>query len=806
MKKSKRNFFSALGRRLAAAAVLIGLSATAVRAQQVILEGFWWKYQNNNYPNGWANYVTDLAPRLKAMGINAVWMPPNLKTRMPTDPVYSNGYSPFDNYDLGDKYQHGRLRTNSGTKDELLRCVAILHANGIDVVQDIVLNHLDGAGSDDANTGGQDPQAADDSKTNRMKNFRYVSYTSPASSETAANYLARTGRFPKNWQNFNPNPGNNTVTGAWNEVDFGPDISYYSSSYGQSSNATYNPTQAGNYMLNSTRGWLVWYKKQVGFDGVRLDAARLFPDFASNDLLGSLQSSADWASGGATMFAVGEYADLSVSPATTAAMDQWVANVNNRAGTFDFSLRSGLYALTNGNGAFNIGSLPGFQQNTRVVTINGTAVHRTVPFVNNHDTFRPNVDGSGNYISWDTGGELYPHIDPSDPRLSAAYAVALAVDGSPQIFFEDLFNIGTTGKRFTHNPRNATDLPTRSDIENLIWCHQNLHFKDGAYKVPLQANDYLIIERSTKAIIGISDNWDTWQNATISCDFPSGTVLKDYSGANGNATVTVTASKTVVINTPPCNGTAAGGRRGYSVWAPVNAVTNYTLTGRNTTQEWELADDLGDSDSRSLGQGGQLPAGSTAYRTAGRIYVGANQPITYTLYPNDATRDLTVTVFNNAGTALGSSNKVGSFSGTYTPAAEGWYVLKVKNTVASNPGQRCNLKIQYTPPTVVAGAIANREGTALATTASSETVEATELHVFPNPTTTDAIALTIQTPTAQLVTVQLYDLTGRLLHAQAAKLVPGINSLKMTAPLSLSAGLYQLRVPELGLGQRLAVE
>ncbi|WP_083325904.1 alpha-amylase family glycosyl hydrolase [Hymenobacter coccineus] len=801
MQKTGFTLLTTVRRQLIIVALLIGFSATATRAQQVILEGFWWNYQNNNYPNGWANYVADLAPRLKALGINAVWIPPNLKTRMPTNTVYSNGYSPFDNYDLGDKYQHGRLRTNSGTKDELLRAVAILHANGIDVVQDIVLNHLDGAGSDDNNTGGQDPAAADDGKTNRMKNFRYVSYTSPASSETAANYLARTGRFAKNWQNFNPNPGNNTITGDWNAPYFGPDISYYPGSYGQSSNATYNPGQASDYMRNSTRGWLVWYKKQVGFDGVRLDAVKLFPDFATDDFLNSLQNSADWASGGATMFAVGEYAQ-----ATAAQMDQWVANVNNRAGTFDFSLRGGLLALIQGNGAFNIGSLPSYQQGTRVVTINGTTVHRTVPLVNNHDTFRPTVDASGNYTGWDTGGELYPHIDPSDPRLSAAYAVALAVDGSPQIFFEDLFNIGTTGKRFTHNPRNATDLPTRSDIENLIWCHQNLHFKDGAYKVPYQANDYLIIERSTTAIIGISDNWDTWQNVTISCDFPAGTVLKDYSGANGNATVTVSATQTVSINTPPCNGTAASGRRGYSVWAPVNAVTNYTLTGRATTQEWELADDLGDSDSRSLGQGGQLPAGSTAYRTAGRIYVGANKNISYTLYPNDATRNLTVTVFDNAGTSLNSVSGTGALNGSYTPTAEGWYLLKVKNSMVTNPGQRCNLKVTYTPPPVVVGAIANRESTPLATTPSSEAVEAVALHIFPNPITADAIAFTIQTPTAQLVTVQLYDLTGRLVHAQTAQLTPGLNRLMLNGPRSLNAGLYQLRVPELRLSQHVAME
>ena len=580
-----------------------------VKAQQVVLQGFWWDYWNSNYPNGWANYIADLAPRLKAMGIDAVWMPPTIKS-----PNQGNGYSPFDNYDLGDKYQKGFLATRVGNKDELLRGVAILHANGIDVVQDIVLNHNDGAGSANG-SGGQDPAAYEDFTTSKYKNFRYVSYATPATAETAANYLARSGRFSKNWQNFNPNPGNNSTSGDLNSILFGPDISYYNGSYGQSSNATFNPAQGADYMRNKEREWLIWYKKQVGFDGVRLDAVKHFPSFAMEDFLYSLQNSAGWANGGPTMYAVGEWVG------GAGQLDQWCTEVQDRAGTFDFGLRDGIYSMVSGGGNFNLGNLPGYQQGRRVVLTNGTYVHRTVPFVNNHDTFRPTVDATGNYTGWNGGSELAPHIDPFDPRLSPAYAVMLAVDGSPQLFFEDLFNIGSTGKRYSHSPKSAIDLPVRSDIENLVWCHQNLRFKDGAYKVRWQAADHLVIERSTKALIGVNDNFSTWQNSTVSCDFAPGTVLKDYSGANGTATVTVSGSQTVAINTPPCNGTATGGRRGYSVWAPTNAVTNYAKVGRATTQEWELADDLGDSDARSLQQGGQLPAGSTAYRTAGRIYV-----------------------------------------------------------------------------------------------------------------------------------------------------------------------------------------
>ena len=39
--------------------------------------------------------------------------------------------------------------------------VAVMKANGIDIIQDIVLNHLTGAGSQNG-AGGQDPMAIDD--------------------------------------------------------------------------------------------------------------------------------------------------------------------------------------------------------------------------------------------------------------------------------------------------------------------------------------------------------------------------------------------------------------------------------------------------------------------------------------------------------------------------------------------------------------------------------------------------------------------------------------------------------------------
>ena len=96
----------------------------------VLFQGFWWDFLNNNFDNQWADYLAELSPRLAELGIDGVWIPPTIK-----NPGHWVGYAPFDHYDLGDKYQKGFTGTRLGTKDELLRMVAIMHANGFDVIQ-----------------------------------------------------------------------------------------------------------------------------------------------------------------------------------------------------------------------------------------------------------------------------------------------------------------------------------------------------------------------------------------------------------------------------------------------------------------------------------------------------------------------------------------------------------------------------------------------------------------------------------------------------------------------------------------------
>ena len=685
-------------------------SQTTVK--KVVLQAFWWDYYNANYNNNWSNYLTELAPRLKAMGVDAIWIPPTIKNESPT----YVGYSPFDNYDLGDKFQKNSTGTRMGTKNELLRMIAVMHANGIEVIQDVVLNHAGSAGSA-TGAGGQDPNSFSMVNNNGFKNFRYVSYSTPATAETQANYWARSGRWSKNFTNFYPNQSNNCTTGDICTAYFGPDISYESTAFGKSSNInSFNPTQTSNYMRNEGRNWITWMKKQTAVDGFRWDAVKHFPTYVQEDYSFNIKNILPtWAKGGQNMFNVGEWVGSKTE------LDAYVNSIaapsgDKMMGTFDFNLRAfdpsgGLYGMVYGMGNFDLSTLPGAQQNERVTfyPATNTYVHRTVPFVNNHDTFRPQVSATGNYTGWNTGSELSAHIDPYEPRLSAAYAVMMAMDGNPQLFFEDLFDIGSLGNRYNHDPKSTTSLPSRSDIVNLIWCHQALDFKSGAYQVPLSTPDYLIISRAGKALIGITDNWNTWQNQWVFSGFPAGTVLKDYSGSNGTTTVTVDANGWAPISTPPVNPSLnTAGRRGYSVWAPVgkDAITYNPPRATTTTQEWEMANDLGDSHVSSLGQGGALPASSTNFRIVGKIYVENGKPVTTILYPENATKALFVGLYNAAGTLLTSASGLGTLTKVYTPTFTGWITLKVKNNVATNPTQKCWVNVTYTAPAIITNATA----------------------------------------------------------------------------------------------------
>ena len=82
--------------------------------------------------------LADNTALLADCGVSSVWLPPAYKGQAGMEDV---GYGVYDTYDLGEFDQKGTVPTKYGTKEDYLAAIEALHAAGISVVADIVLNH-----------------------------------------------------------------------------------------------------------------------------------------------------------------------------------------------------------------------------------------------------------------------------------------------------------------------------------------------------------------------------------------------------------------------------------------------------------------------------------------------------------------------------------------------------------------------------------------------------------------------------------------------------------------------------------------
>src|SRR3982751_1054949 len=83
-------------------------------------------------------HAKDQAPRLAALGVTDVWLPPAYKS---AKGVNEPGYAVYDLFDLGEFDQKGTVRTRYGTRDEYLECIRVIREHGMGVIADIVFNH-----------------------------------------------------------------------------------------------------------------------------------------------------------------------------------------------------------------------------------------------------------------------------------------------------------------------------------------------------------------------------------------------------------------------------------------------------------------------------------------------------------------------------------------------------------------------------------------------------------------------------------------------------------------------------------------
>ncbi|MBZ5594814.1 MAG: hypothetical protein LAP39_21425 [Acidobacteriia bacterium] len=244
----------------------------------------------------WWDHLSAQAHDLRSSGFSAVWLPPPLKG---SSGSFSNGYDPFDDYDLGSKDQKGIIPTRYGTREQLERCVAMMRGNGIDVYADMVENQRDG---DDGHF-----------------NFAYVdAFGQPGK-----------GRFPKGPNDFHPHVPEDP--GVFDDrFQFGRDLAPIN---GEGRRVFRGLMDAGD-----------WLTRALDIQGYRLDDVK---GVSTQFLLPFLNHGAM-----AGKFAVGEFFDGNIG-----LIQGWMNAVQHRSGAFDFPLRFMLQTMCNNPGAFNMSAL-----------------------------------------------------------------------------------------------------------------------------------------------------------------------------------------------------------------------------------------------------------------------------------------------------------------------------------------------------------------------------------------------------------------------------------------------------------------
>ena len=253
----------------------------------VLMQAFYWdcpRLDGKEY--GWWNFVVTKLDELHEAGFTTLWLPPASKGG--NIDGTSMGYDVYDYYDLGKYDQKGSMKTWFGSEDELRALLGAAHDHGMKVYADLVLNHNNGADSEEFNP---------------ITNMTWWTRFTPQS-----------GKFTRDWTCFNPSP--------YQELDnikFGnmPDLCHI------------NP-RVSTGILNHTR-WLI---EEIGFDGFRYDFVKGFGAW----IVRAIHDRHYTRDGRPVeIFGVGE------CWAGDDFIDSWLDSVNrwaeHRVGAFDFPLR-----------------------------------------------------------------------------------------------------------------------------------------------------------------------------------------------------------------------------------------------------------------------------------------------------------------------------------------------------------------------------------------------------------------------------------------------------------------------------------
>ncbi len=372
------------------------------------MQYFHWYYPNDG--SLWKK-VREEAPRLAAIGINALWLPPAYKG---TQGAHSIGYDVYDLYDLGEFNSKESVRTKYGTRDEYLAAIQALHNEKIQVYVDIVVNHLGG---------GDETELIQVLRMNPDNRNEAIGEPYDIEAYTKFTYPARKGKY----SNF-----------EWNHTCFsGVDYDHL-----RGENGIFNiineygleweemlTDEKGNYdylmfcdiefrnpaVREELKTWGKWYYETTHFDGMRLDAVKHIAPQFYNEWLAYMRDMS-----GRELFAVGEY----WAPGDLPLLLRYIEATDGKLSLFDAALHHRLHTASKQGRDYDLRTI--FDD-----TLVATMPHLAVTLVANHDT-QP----------------LQALEAPVEPWFKPiAYALILLREkGYPCIFYPDLYSAEYTDK------------------------------------------------------------------------------------------------------------------------------------------------------------------------------------------------------------------------------------------------------------------------------------------------------------------------------------------------------------------------
>ncbi len=521
-------------------------------------------------------------PEIAEIGYDALWIPSPCKSPVAGTVKWANvGYSLYDRFDLGDIPQRGTVATRYGDRGQLRHLVDHLHFSDVKIYPDIVFNH-NGNGPNFLEYPGMKPNDfhvwADGSQPGGWKRAPRMS----GYDDIGGGYGATFKEELVSLIDIVTEPDGRFT----NNSPYAPEPSPFVRHPGQYDKYPFHnpgdtlPNENVRQMLSR---WAHWLGGAMDYDGFRLDAGKhvVREFYGGPGQTGTFLHEAQWnfdQRRGNTYD--GNVPDLYKNE--TRRKDMLMFNEIFAGGSSNFDY------WRQGNVKMRYLDFPAKQQivgsafsggNLTALASLGVALDPTegVSFVHSHD-------------------------QPGPGKMDLAYAWLLTKAGVPIVYF--------SGNNISWDDKNAGRtwvLPGTGNalgdynnvVPNLVYIHNQ--FARGREWNRWSDNDFHAHERfvdgngnaspdSGEGVLLVALNDGGYdQTKTLQTAFPSGTVLKDYTG-NQPATATVNGSGQVTVTVPSRSG------QGFVCYAPLvaegpasGAALRFTQSGSQVgTMPWVI--------------------------------------------------------------------------------------------------------------------------------------------------------------------------------------------------------------------------